>query len=106
MGAQPRPHLILQALAMLIVGLSALLWQENSQGQSRGDASLRIEYQNVGTGNYNESTATLYTDISYMTCNENLATEASMFFNTITGYSQPQAYHLIEVAPYSLRDRF
>ena len=53
MGAQPRPHLILQALAMLTVGLSGLLCQENSQGQSRGDASLRIEYQNVGTGDYN-----------------------------------------------------
>jgi len=62
-------------------------------------------YLHVGTGNYNESTARLYGDISYMTCNEELGGDATNFFNAITGYSQPQDYRKLEAAPAGLRDR-
>ena len=62
-------------------------------------------YLHFGTGNYNEITARLYTDISYLTSNEDLATDASLFFNTITGYSQPVRYRKIEAAPIGLRNR-
>jgi polyphosphate kinase len=62
-------------------------------------------YLHFGTGNYNEITARLYTDISYLTANEDLATDASLFFNTITGYSQPVRYRKIEAAPIGLRNR-
>jgi polyphosphate kinase len=58
-----------------------------------------------GTGNYNETTARLYSDISYLTCKEDLGADASVFFNAITGYSQPQKYRLIEAAPIGLRKR-
>lgn len=62
-------------------------------------------YLHFGTGNYNEITARLYTDVSYLTANEALATDASLFFNTITGYSQPVRYRKIEAAPIGLRNR-
>jgi polyphosphate kinase len=62
-------------------------------------------YLHIGTGNYNESTAKLYTDVSLMSSDEELAADAALFFNTITGYSQPVKYRKIEAAPIGLRDR-
>ena len=60
-------------------------------------------YVHFGTGNYNEITARLYSDVSLLTCNEELARDAISFFNAITGYSQPQRYRKIEAAPIGLR---
>lgn len=61
-------------------------------------------YLHLGTGNYNEGTAKLYTDISYLTCDPDIGMDASMFFNTITGYSQPQSFRRLAAAPLTLRD--
>jgi polyphosphate kinase len=61
-------------------------------------------YVHFGTGNYNEITARLYTDVSFMTCNEELGADASSFFNAITGYSQPQSFRKIEAAPLGMRE--
>ena len=69
----------------------------------RESTGLR-RYMHFGTGNYNERTARLYSDVSYMTSNPDLGADASTFFNTITGYSQPQSYLLLEAAPLTLRD--
>jgi polyphosphate kinase len=62
-------------------------------------------YVQFGTGNYNEITARLYTDVSLMTCNEDLAADASLFFNTITGRTQSPRYAKLDAAPTSLRSR-
>ncbi len=62
-------------------------------------------YVHFATGNYNESTAKLYSDISILTCDEELASDATSFFNAITGYSQPQQYRKIAAAPFTLRDK-
>lgn len=62
-------------------------------------------YVHFATGNYNEVTARLYSDISFLSCDEELAADASSFFNAITGYSQPQPYRKIAAAPHSLRER-
>jgi len=62
-------------------------------------------YVHYGTGNYNEITSRLYSDVSYMTCDETLTRDAASFFNAITGYSQPQPFHKIESAPIGLRER-
>jgi len=61
-------------------------------------------YSHFGTGNYNEGTAKLYTDISYLTCDPDLGADATQFFNTITGFSQPQTFRRIAAAPLTLRD--
>lgn len=62
-------------------------------------------YVHFGTGNYNERTARLYSDVSLITCNEDFGADASTFFNAITGYSQPVRYRKIEAAPIGLRER-
>jgi polyphosphate kinase len=62
-------------------------------------------YVHFGTGNYNEMTARLYSDVSFLTCNEELGADASAFFNAVTGYSQPQQYRRIDAAPIGLRKR-
>ena len=64
-----------------------------------------VRYLHFGTGNYNENTARLYTDISLMTCDEALGSDASGFFNTITGYSAPQQFLKLEAAPLGLRKK-
>ncbi len=61
-------------------------------------------YLHFGTGNYNEGTARLYTDISYLTCDPDLGADASLFFNTITGFSQPQSFRRLAAAPLTLRE--
>jgi polyphosphate kinase len=64
-----------------------------------------VRYLHFGTGNYNEKTACLYSDASYMTRDPDLGRDASSFFNAITGYSEPQKYLKVEAAPTGLRDR-
>jgi polyphosphate kinase len=64
-----------------------------------------VRYCHFGTGNYNESTARMYSDISYLTCDEQLGNDASSFFNAIAGFSQPQQFQRLEMAPIGLRRR-
>jgi len=61
-------------------------------------------YLHLGTGNYNEGTAKLYTDVSYLTSDPDLGVDASLFFNTITGFSQPQTLKRLSAAPLTIRD--
>ena len=70
----------------------------------REPAGLR-RYVHFGTGNYNDVTARLYTDASYLTVDPELGADASQFFNTITGYSQPQSFRRLAAAPLTLRER-
>lgn len=62
-------------------------------------------YIHFGTGNYNEQTSRLYSDVSLFTCNPDFGSDAVAFFNAVTGYSQPSRYHKIAAAPLGLRDR-
>jgi polyphosphate kinase len=62
-------------------------------------------YVHFGTGNYNEITARIYSDVSLLTSNEELGADAVSFFNAITGYSQPPRYRKIEAAPIGLRGK-
>ncbi len=63
-------------------------------------------YVHLSTGNYNEKTARLYTDIGYFTCNDDFARDISDVFNVITGYSQPARWKRVISAPYDLREYF
>jgi polyphosphate kinase len=71
----------------------------------RRESAGVVRYCHFGTGNYNESTAKLYGDISYLTCNAELGEDASAFFNALCGYSQPQGFNLLSMAPIGMRDR-
>src|ERR671917_1325688 len=62
-------------------------------------------YVHLGTGNYNPSTARIYTDFSYFTDDEKLAEDGSDIFNYLTGYSDHVEYQELLVAPVTLRGR-
>jgi polyphosphate kinase len=62
-------------------------------------------YVHFGTGNYNEATARIYSDASLFTADGDLGSDASAFFNAVTGYSQAQKFRKLEAAPFGLRDR-
>jgi polyphosphate kinase len=68
-----------------------------------GDAIRR--YVHLGTGNYNPITARLYTDLGLLTCNEQIAADATHFFNALTGYSARQEPQKLLVAPVNMRER-
>ncbi len=62
-------------------------------------------YVHVGTGNYNDMTAKLYTDIGLFTSYPVIGEDASAIFNEMTGYSAPRHWQALSVAPNSLRDK-
>ena len=63
-------------------------------------------YVHLGTGNYNDSTAKLYTDCGILTCNPQIGEDATAVFNMLSGYSEPLAWNKLSVAPLWLRGRF
>ena len=62
-------------------------------------------YAHMGTGNYNETTSRLYTDLSLMTSNQKYTKDALEFFNVITGHSIPDDYENLITAPIYMRDK-
>lgn len=63
-------------------------------------------YVHLGTGNYNDSTAKLYTDMGMFTASDSIGEDATAVFNMLSGYSEPARWEKLEVAPYWLRDSF
>ena len=63
-------------------------------------------YVHLGTGNYNDSTAKLYTDMGLLTCRKAIGEDATAVFNMLSGYSEPAVWNKLAVAPLWLRDRF
>jgi len=63
-------------------------------------------YVHLGTGNYNEKTAKIYTDTGYFTCKETFGQDCSVLFNVLTGYSKNTDWQKISVAPVTLRQTF
>lgn len=62
-------------------------------------------YLHLGTGNYNDSTAKLYTDLGLMTANDEFGSDASAFFNLLSGYSEPPIWNKLVMAPLGLREK-
>jgi polyphosphate kinase len=67
-----------------------------------GDGMRR--YVHLGTGNYNATTARVYTDLGLLTCRPEIGADASDLFNFLTGYSRQRQYRKLLVAPVSLRE--
>lgn len=63
-------------------------------------------YVHLGTGNYNDVTAGLYTDLGMLTAKESYATDVSTLFNVLSGYSHYTLWNKLEVAPSTMRDAF
>ena len=60
----------------------------------------------LATGNYNDSTAKLYTDCGIFTCDERYGEDATAVFNMLSGYSEPKSWNRLVVAPIWMKDRF
>ena len=63
-------------------------------------------YVHLGTGNYNDSTAKLYTDMGMFTCKPRYGEDVTAVFNMLSGYSEPLAWNKLTLAPLWLRDKF
>lgn len=63
-------------------------------------------YVHLGTGNYNDSTAKLYTDLGMFTCRRDFGEDANAVFNMLIGYSEPLTWNEFIVAPLWMKERF
>jgi polyphosphate kinase len=94
-----------QAGVQVIYGVKGLKTHAKVCIIIRREARGIQRYVHFATGNYNEVTAKLYCDVGFLTCDEELAADATSFFNAISGFSVPQQYRKIAAAPFLLRDR-
>lgn len=63
-------------------------------------------FVHLGTGNYNDSTAKLYTDLGLLTANEQIGIDATNFFNYLSGYCQKPKWNHLTTAPFEIRETF
>ncbi|MCD8155246.1 MAG: RNA degradosome polyphosphate kinase [Clostridiales bacterium] len=71
----------------------------------REETGIR-RYVHLATGNYNDSTAKLYTDCGIFTCDERFGEDATAVFNMLSGYSEPKRWNKLLVAPIWMKKRF
>jgi polyphosphate kinase len=90
-------HVVYGLVGLKTHAKMALVVRKETEGLRR--------YVHLGTGNYNPDTARIYTDISYFTCKEDIAGDASEVFNFLTGFSNKEQFKKLIVAPVNLRTR-
>jgi polyphosphate kinase len=95
-----------QAGAIVVYGIARLKVHAKAALVVRREEDGSVKrYLHLSTGNYNDRTARLYSDLSIFTADEELCREASIFFNMITGYSAVQELRSLAVAPFDLKAR-
>ena len=94
-----------QAGCFVIYGFSSLKTHTKLMMVVRKEGSKVTRYVHLSSGNYNEKTARLYTDLSLLTTNEIYAHDVSEFFNVITGHSNPERYKNLLTAPRDMRQQ-
>jgi polyphosphate kinase len=94
-----------KAGCFVIYGISNLKTHTKLLLIVRKEDNQVTRFVHLGSGNYNEETARLYTDIGLLTTNEVLANDVSEFFNVITGHSMPSTYQNIITAPSDMRNQ-
>ena len=72
----------------------------------RRENGIIRRYLHLGTGNYNDSTAKLYTDIGLFLNDPEICSEVASLFNVMTGYSQPPSWNKISASPFNVRETF
>ncbi|HTF80807.1 MAG TPA: polyphosphate kinase 1 [Cytophagales bacterium] len=68
------------------------------------DSEKVIRYVHMSSGNYNEITSRIYTDLALLSTKEHYANDVSEFFNVITGHSQPEQYKYLIAPPENMRE--
>lgn len=92
-----------KAGCFVIYGVSSLKTHTKLLLIVRNEPDRVYRYVHLSSGNYNEVTSRLYTDIGLMSTNEAYANDVSDFFNVITGHSQPAAYRNLITSPRDMR---
>jgi polyphosphate kinase len=92
--------------AHVVYGLTGLKTHAKVTLIVRNEPDGIRRYMHFGTGNYNDKTAKLYTDLSLFTCRPDLGRDASQLFNALTGFSKAEDYERLLVAPTGLRTGF
>jgi polyphosphate kinase len=95
-----------QAGAHVVYGLVGLKTHSKVCLVVRREGSGLRRYVHIGTGNYNQRTARLYTDLGLLSCRPELGADVTDLFNVLTGLSRQRAFRRLLVAPHSLRSRF
>ena len=94
-----------RAGAIVIYGIVNLKVHAKALMVVRRESDGIVRYVHLSTGNYNSRTARLYSDISLLTTNREIANDATLFFNLISGYSAIQTMARLAVAPVDLKSR-
>ncbi|MCX2740091.1 polyphosphate kinase 1 [Pontibacter anaerobius] len=92
-----------KAGCFVIYGISKYKTHTKMMMIIRKEGEKVTRYVHIGSGNYNEQTARLYTDVSLLTTNEIYAHDVSEFFNVITGHSRPNEYKYLMTSPKGMR---
>ena len=92
-----------KAGCFVIYGVSSLKTHTKLLLIVRQEQDKVYRYVHLSSGNYNESTSRLYTDVGLLTTNETYGNDVSEFFNVITGHSQPSAYRNLITSPRDMR---
>lgn len=95
-----------EAGAHIIYGMKNLKTHSKATLIVKKDHNGFKQYAHLGTGNYNEQTAKLYTDMGLITTNEKITKDVSDFFNYLSGYSEQPDYDYLHVSPFEMRDNF
>jgi polyphosphate kinase len=94
-----------QAGAHVVYGLIGLKTHAKCLLIVRREKGKLRRYAHLGTGNYNPTTARLYTDFSFFTAKPDICEDVSSLFNLLTGYSAPPKWNKLDVAPLGLQER-
>ena len=89
----------------VVYGISTLKTHSKVMLVIRREKDKLVRYVHLATGNYNPTTARMYTDLGLLTADEALGADATSLFNFLTGYSQQDNYQRLLVAPLHLRER-
>jgi polyphosphate kinase len=92
-----------KAGCFVIYGVSSLKTHTKLLLIVRNEPDRVYRYVHLASGNYNEVTSRIYTDIGLLSTNETYAHDVSEFFNVITGHSQPSAYRNLITSPRDMR---
>lgn len=94
-----------RAGAQIVYGVKGLKTHAKICLVIRREGNALRRYVHLGTGNYNEATARLYTDISYLTCKPDYGSDASLFFNAVSGRSKLLRFQRLVPAPTAMKPR-
>jgi polyphosphate kinase len=95
-----------QAGCHVIYGIAGLKIHSKMTLIVRKEEGRIRRYVHLATGNYNEKTANVYTDIGFFTANDDFARDIADVFNVITGYSLPSPWKRVISSPHDLRKYF